>query len=235
MEDALFVSKANQQDSAHQKTVSTYERWSWTRCRFRINSLKYRLGYDDRIWILGFNILDNGCIVDPFHRCQVFDPTDPSLPWPVSYHSKAIAEMYCLLYTYSMACEIPLTGNQISARSIDSLQRFTLHHTEIHDLLHYRKHDISELRQISPLIVERLRFGDFSLKLQPLPRIPATIILWDGDDEIAEGGTILFDTTISHYLPNLAVELAGLVVWRLRNILDDTVNWGYSTHRALGN
>lgn len=38
---------------------------------------------------------------------------------------------------------------------------------------------------------------------------------------------MLFDRSVSRYLPGLEVEAAALTVWRLRNILDKDVKWGY--------
>lgn len=47
---------------------------------------------------------------------------------------------------------------------------------------------------------------------------------------MGDGGTLLFDRSAAHYLPGLLTELSGLTVWRLRNILDPAVKWGY--HQA---
>ena len=56
--------------------LSAYERWTWERCREQILSLKYRLGYDERLWILGFELLDDGRLIDRFHGVEVFDPAN---------------------------------------------------------------------------------------------------------------------------------------------------------------
>lgn len=69
--------------------------------------------------------------------------------------------------------------------------------------------------------------GDLSFQVWPLPRVPLSVVLWQGDEEVPAGGTLLFDSTARFYLSGLLEELAGLVVWRLRNILDAEVRWGY--------
>ena len=56
------------------RALSAYERWTWKRCRERILSLKGRLGYGERLWVLGFELLDDGRLVDPFHGVEVFNP-----------------------------------------------------------------------------------------------------------------------------------------------------------------
>ena len=52
-------------------------------------------------------------------------------------------------------------------------------------------------------------------------------MIWRGDGEVPDGGTLLFDRSAEAYLPGLLGELAWLTVWRLRNILDPKHRWGY--------
>ena len=47
----------------------------------------------------------------------------------------------------------------------------------------------------------RQEYGDASFTLQPLPRIPITFILWEGDVEFPPAVKTLFDPTIPSYLP----------------------------------
>jgi len=61
---------------------------------------------------------------------------------------------------------------------------------------------------------KRCEFGDASIELYILPRIPLTMIVWAGDDEFPARASILFDQTAASHLPldalgtavNLAVE-----------------------------
>ncbi len=53
------------------------------------------------------------------------------------------------------------------------------------------------------------RFGHASYTLYPLPYVPLTYIIWQGDDEIADSGSILFDeTVVEWYNPEEAEALA---------------------------
>ena len=60
--------------------LSAWERWTWARCREPILGLKQRLGYGERLWILGFELLDEGRLWDPFHGVEVFDPAKAGPP-----------------------------------------------------------------------------------------------------------------------------------------------------------
>jgi hypothetical protein len=58
--------------------------------------------------------------------------------------------------------------------------------------------------------------GDYAFIFWALPRLPLTIVLWEGDDEFSPEVRILFDSTAANYLPteDLAV-IARYVCGRL--------------------
>jgi hypothetical protein len=54
------------------------------------------------------------------------------------------------------------------------------------------------------------------VRLEALPRVPLAAILWRGDDEFPPTGNLLFDASVTHYLPaEDMVVLAGTAVGRL--------------------
>lgn len=58
--------------------------------------------------------------------------------------------------------------------------------------------------------------GDASLTFHPLPKVPVTLVLWQGDNEFPPTGNILFDGHIKHFLDGEDIAfLAGIVVYRL--------------------
>jgi hypothetical protein len=60
---------------------------------------------------------------------------------------------------------------------------------------------------------KRSEFGDASIKLHALPRIPLTIIIWRGDEEFGARASILFDQTAGTHMPLDALGvLANLTV-----------------------
>lgn len=48
---------------------------------------------------------------------------------------------------------------------------------------------------------KRSEFGDASIELYVLPRIPLTIVIWQGDEEFGARASILFDETAAAQLP----------------------------------
>lgn len=61
---------------------------------------------------------------------------------------------------------------------------------------------------------EKCEFGDASISLYILPRLPLTIVIWRGDEEFEARASILFDQTAASHMPldallasiNLAVD-----------------------------
>ena len=205
-----------------------YERWTWERCSAQILSLKHRLGYEEQLWVLGFNLQDKGCLMDPFHNIEVFDPVKAPSPTSIPYQYSAVPEMYCLLSTYAMVTKIPLSGELVSPKTLYPLSRFELRDEENDALLQYSEEDLKRLRNLStPFFGRKLDHGDLSFEVWPLPLVPVTIIVWRGDESLSSRGLVLFDRSARHYLPNLVIELARLTVWRLHNILDPSVKWGH--------
>jgi len=192
---------------------SAYERWTWEQRCERILSLKHRLGYSERLWALGFELLDDGRFVDPFHGVEVFDPASagPAITIPSRY--SAVPEMYCLLFTYAAAAETSLNGEALSLTALDRVRRPELTAEDCAALLRYAGQDFATLQAAAaPFFGAQLERGDLAFEVWPLPRVPVTFVLWQGDEKVAGGGTLLFDNSATHYLPGLLVELARLTV-----------------------
>ena len=58
--------------------------------------------------------------------------------------------------------------------------------------------------------------GGFSVNIQALPKIPITLVIWEGDEEFPSDGTVLFDSSIKDILSaEDIVVLASMVVYPL--------------------
>jgi hypothetical protein len=56
---------------------------------------------------------------------------------------------------------------------------------------------------------EPVKYGDVSLLINVLPKVPVTVILWEGDDEVPASSNILFDASIKELLPTEDVAVIG--------------------------
>ena len=64
---------------------------------------------------------------------------------------------------------------------------------------------------------QRASLGDVSVTIQAFPKIPITLIIWQGDDEFPPNGTILFDSSIKDNLLSAEdiSELVSMIVYPL--------------------
>lgn len=63
---------------------------------------------------------------------------------------------------------------------------------------------------------QRADFGDVAVTINAFSRVPVTLVLWGGDDELRPEGSILFDTSISGYLSAEDVSvLCETIAWKL--------------------
>lgn len=72
------------------------------------------------------------------------------------------------------------------------------------------------LQVAAPLGARKADFGDVGITIDAFPRVPLTIALWRGDEEFPPQGNVLFDSSISDYLPTEDVTiLSEVITWRL--------------------
>ncbi|WP_366921892.1 DUF3786 domain-containing protein [Metallumcola ferriviriculae] len=63
--------------------------------------------------------------------------------------------------------------------------------------------------------------GDVSFTFAALPRVPVTVVLWEGDEEFDASANILFNRSASGYLPTEDFAfLAGLTVSKLKSLAE---------------
>ncbi len=59
-------------------------------------------------------------------------------------------------------------------------------------------------------------YGDVAVTISAFSRVPVTLVLWRGDEEFPPEGNILFDSTISDYLPTEDISvLCEIIAWQL--------------------
>jgi hypothetical protein len=62
----------------------------------------------------------------------------------------------------------------------------------------------------------KTEYGDVSVTIDAFSRVPITIVLWRGDEELPPQGNVLFDANISDYLPTEDITvLCETITWKL--------------------
>ena len=66
----------------------------------------------------------------------------------------------------------------------------------------------------------KAEYGDVAVTINAFKHVPVTIALWQGDEEFAPEGSVMFDSTISDYLTNDDIHtLCENIAWRLVRLL----------------
>ncbi|MHC4734749.1 MAG: DUF3786 domain-containing protein [Planctomycetota bacterium] len=125
-------------------------------------------------------------------------------------------EQLCLLAYLINAKEIPLANKFVGVENLPSGQFFFrgLHSLPTEKLEEVFGKSPESLYEVSERFdAKRCEFGDASIELYLLPRVPLKIVVWRSDEEFDARASILFDQTAGTHMPLDALgALANLTV-----------------------
>lgn len=113
-------------------------------------------------------------------------------------------EELCILSYLINAKELPLSNKLVNAEALPGGQFFFRgHHKLPVEKLEMKFGDCPEdLYKVSDQFnAKKIDYGDASISLFVLPRIPLTIIIWGKCTEFEARASILFDQTVSYQMP----------------------------------
>jgi hypothetical protein len=109
----------------------------------------------------------------------------------------------CLRYLIHTK-DIPLTGRLVKPADVKGGDLFFRgsHILPLDGLAkRYREDRQSFLKKGVELCAEAFNYGDASVRLLPMPKIPVTLILWLQDEEFPERADLLFDSSCELQVP----------------------------------
>jgi hypothetical protein len=128
-------------------------------------------------------------------------------------------ERLLMLHYLVQASGNPITGKKITFKELpDGASYFpTFYKRAIKPLVDNFGQEPQRLLDAATKIGgHRADYGDLSVVINALSRVPLILVLWYGDDELAPEGSILFDSTISSYLSTEDITvLCETIAWRL--------------------
>ena len=188
---------------------SEYEFWNWERCKTKIRSLKGQLGFKESptLRFLGLSLsLEDGRVHADL-RNSPFPEMAPSI--------------YCILSGYAEAEQVPEALKLVSFRQLPGGH---VYHKAFlgRAVLSIQRVFGSEPR----MLVEAAKllggfevdYGECSVRVNSLPLVPITVVLWAENPEFPASANMLFDSSISHYLTTEQVAmLSQLTSARLKH------------------
>lgn len=128
-----------------------------------------------------------------------------------------------ILHYFIEAKGTPLSNNTISYKELAEGNIYfpTFYQRAIKPLVNHFGKEPRQLLNVAGLLGgHKADYGDVSVIISAFSRVPITLVLWKGDEEFAPEGNIMFDSTISDYLPTEDINvLCETISWRLVKLL----------------
>ena len=122
-------------------------------------------------------------------------------------------EKVLMLHYLITAQPKPLTGKNISFKEVPnggSIYYSTFRKRAIDPLVKTFSEDLQGFQEAAASLEGSTEsFGDVSTTIYAFPFVPVTYVLWQGDEEVSPSGTILFDASVSSFLPVEDIVLAA--------------------------
>ncbi len=112
--------------------------------------------------------------------------------------------IHCCIWYLIHAKDIPFTGRLVKPINIKGGETFFQgsHTLPLNNLAHrYGDKRESFLQKGMELGAEQLEYGDCSIRLLPMPRMPVILILWLSDEEFPSRADLLMDSSCDLQLP----------------------------------
>ena len=114
------------------------------------------------------------------------------------------SEELCILAYLINSQDLPVAGKLTPAQALPGGQFFfrgphKLATEKLEEVFGQRPERLYDV--MDEFGAKRCKFGDACIELYVLPRIPLTIVIWQGDEEFGARASILFDETAAAQLP----------------------------------
>ncbi|MFC1984113.1 DUF3786 domain-containing protein [Chloroflexota bacterium] len=137
-----------------------------------------------------------------------------------------IKDKILILHYLIQAKGTPLTNKKIAYKELPEGTIYfpTFSKRTIKPLLDYFGKDPEQLIDVAQKLGgHRVDYGDVAVTINIFSYVPITLVLWRGDEEFPPDGNILFDSTISDYLPTEDINvLCETISWKLVRYLRET-------------
>jgi len=170
------------------------EKWTWENCKEDLRRLRGRMGFGEEVRFLGLRLsLEDGTIYDELRNRPY--PKE-QLRWE---------RIYCFLTSYARAEPVPETSRLITHKQLKGGEYCPDAATERSKSLLLQRFGSRGERLVKAARLlggseVKVGYGDYAVRLRPLPLIPLTIVLTLADEEFPASMEILFDESVSHYL-----------------------------------
>jgi len=161
--------------------------------------------------------------LDYLNRTYVIGYPDARVNFKAREEEVSLPDKILLLHHVAQAKGTPPSNELISFKELSEAAGYfpTFYKRAVKPLVTYFGSEPHQLLNMAELLGgHKADFGDVSATINALSKVPLTLVLWKGDAEFPPEGSIMFDRTISDYLPTEdIIYLCQSTSWRLVKLL----------------
>lgn len=162
-------------------------------------------------------------IIDYLNQAYRISFPDGEVSFTTGDEAVPIKDKILILDYFTRAKGTPLANKVITYKELpDGINYFpTFAKRAISPLVTFFGNEPEQLLKTTEILGGRkANYGDAAVTIDAFKRVPITIVLWQGDEEFAPEGSLMFDSTISDYLTNDDIHtLCENITWRLVRLL----------------
>ncbi len=136
-----------------------------------------------------------------------------------STESVPIRDRILILHYILTAKGVPLSNQQIGFKELPEgivYFRTFYQRTIKHIIDNFSRNPVKLIEVGEKLGGHKMEIGDAAITIYALPRVPITFAVWREDEEFGAEANILFDRTVTDYLPTEdIIVLSEVVTWKL--------------------
>jgi hypothetical protein len=160
------------------------------------------------------------------NQAYLINTTNAAVSFTDTQQDVPMRDKILILHYFTQAKGTALTGKQITYRDLPGGLVYypTFMKRTINPIADNFGKDAPLLLRAGKLLGARQTdYGDVSIVIDVFARVPITIILWQGDDELTPQVNLLFDASISDYLESEDVTIVcESITWHLVNLIRQT-------------
>jgi hypothetical protein len=158
-------------------------------------------------------------VIDHLNRTYHIGYPEGEVTLAGSAEAVPVRDKILILHYFTRAKGTPLTGKMITYKELQEGINYypTFFKRSIDPIINrYNDEPLKLLDAAKRLGGHKAEYGDAAVTIPAFPGVPLTFVLWRGDKEFAPDGNIMFDSTISDYLPTEDITiLCEVIAWRL--------------------
>jgi hypothetical protein len=166
---------------------------------------------------------ENAAVIVHLNRSYRISFPDGDVTFVDSDEAVPLRDKILILHYFIHARGTPLTGRIITYKELhDGINYYpTFFKRAVEPVINSFKDEPQKLPQIAAGLGGRTSdYGDTAVTIDAFPYVPLTIVLWRGDKEFPPEGNIMFDSTISDYLPTEDITIVcEMIAWKLVRLL----------------